>query len=318
MKKTGFVIILILLSSVLIISNTFAGVPSDTENAIPDEITANNGTLTVKFDLTRGGAISFISVSGSGRNLVNIHDEGRYIQQSYYAGKELDRKSEGQSPRWSPWSWNPIQAGDDFKNRAKIIDFSQSAETLYTKCIPMLWDMNNKPAEAIMEQWAFLSGNIIKVHNRLTCARTDTIYGEDILSDQELPALYPISSLYKLYYYAGNNPFSGDTLSSPEVVLLSSGFWGRYPEVPEHWMAFTDSSNWGMAVYNPLCTHFIAGMSGKPGGESKDGSTSYIAPIKKEKFKKNSVYEYDYYVIIGTLKDIREKIYLLNTKGFPG
>lgn len=34
-------------------------------------------------DLSRGGAINYISKSGSTRNIVNIHDEGSYIQQSY-------------------------------------------------------------------------------------------------------------------------------------------------------------------------------------------------------------------------------------------
>ena len=61
----------------------------------PEQLEANNGTIKVKFDLTRGGAISWISLSNSDRNLVNTADEGRYIQQSYYAGKSIDRKSEG-------------------------------------------------------------------------------------------------------------------------------------------------------------------------------------------------------------------------------
>lgn len=282
-------------------------------NAGQNEITADNGILKIKFDLTRGGTISYISLSGSERNLVNTFDEGRYIQQSYYAGKAVDRKSEGQSPRWSPWAWNPIQAGDDFKNRAEILEYKESTDTLYTRCIPMLWDMNNKPAEAVMEQWAVLHDNIIKVHNKLTCARTDTIYGEDVLCDQELPAVYPVSALSRLYFYAGNKPFTNDTLSNPEVVLLSSGFWGRYFNVNENWMAFADSSNRGMAVYNPQCTQFLAGMSGEPGGETKDVSTSYIAPIKQERLKKNSVYEYDYYLIIGSIEEIRKIIYDLNS-----
>ena len=71
---------------------------------ILQELVADNGILTLKLDLTRGGAISYLSLSGSERSLVNIADEGRYIQQSYYAGKSLDRKTEGQSPAWSPWA----------------------------------------------------------------------------------------------------------------------------------------------------------------------------------------------------------------------
>lgn len=103
--------------------------------------------------MTLLGAISWISYSGSQPSLVNIADEGRYVQQPYYVGKSLDRKAEGQSPNWSPWAWNPIQVGNAFSNRAKILDYKQSKDSLYVKCIPMQWDMNNHPAEAEMEQW---------------------------------------------------------------------------------------------------------------------------------------------------------------------
>jgi hypothetical protein len=281
--------------------------------AQPAVLIADNGKIKVKLDLTRGGAISYISQSGSDRNLVNIHDEGRYIQQSYYAGKNLDRRSEGQAPRWSPWSWNPIQVGDDYCNRAQILVHKQTRDTLYVKCTPMQWDMNNKPAEAEMEQWNVLMGNVLKVHCKLTCHRTDTIYGENIENDQELPAVYPISALDKLYTYLGNKPFTNDTISTPKVINLSSGFWGIYPLVPEHWMAFTDKNNWGLGVFNFNCVHFYAGMSGTPGGEAHDKSTSYIAPSTKAILNKNSVFEYDYYIIIGTVDEIRTKVYELNS-----
>lgn len=278
------------------------------------ELIADNGTLTVKFDLTRGGAISWISLSGSKRSLVNIADEGRYIQQSYYAGKSLDRKTDGQSPRWSPWPWNPIQVGDAFRNRAKILDYRQSKDSLYMKCIPLQWDMNNRPAEAEMEQWTFLEGNVLTIRNRLTCHRTDNIYGDSIVSDQELPAVYPISALKNLYLYEGNVPFSNAPLKQLEVINLASGFWGRYENVPENWMAFVDDNQFGMAVYNPHCTRFLAGMSGEPGKEATDGSTSYIAPVKKEMLTKSCVYEYEYYIMIGKLEQMRLQIYQLKMK----
>lgn len=275
----------------------------------------DNGTLLLKLDLTRGGAISYLSLSGSNRSVVNIADEGRYIQQSYYAGRSVDRKSEGQSPSWSPWSWNPIQVGDSHRNRAKILDFQKSGNSLYVKCIPMLWDMNNMPAEAEMEQWTTLSGNVLTVRNRLTCHRTDNIYEEGILDDQELPAVYPISALKNLYSYFGNTPFTNAPVSNPATVNLSSGFWGRYNNdmVTENWMAYVDDNKWGIGVYNPICTNFIAGMAGQPGGEATSGSTSYIAPVRKEILNKNSIYEYEYYLIIGTVDEIRSKIYQIHS-----
>jgi len=150
------------------------------------------------------------------------------------------------------------------------------------------------------------------VHNKLTCHRTDQIYGDSILSDQELPAVYPVSALKNLYTYQGAVPFTNAPLDNPVVVNLASGFWGIYPSVSEHWMAFVDDNLWGMGIYNPDCTRFLAGMSGKPGGEATDSSTSYIAPVKKAMLTKNCVYEYDYYVIIGTLTEIRSTIYKLH------
>lgn len=276
--------------------------------------TIDNGIIKMKLDLTRGGVISYLSLSEKDRNLINIHDEGRYIQQSYYSEKELNRKSEGQSSDWSPWPWNPIQVGDAFGNRAKILDYWKKNDTLYIKAIPMLWDMNNKPAEAIIEQWTILQGNVLKVHNRLICSRTDTIYEENILRDQELPAVYPISALNNLYSYSGNSPFANDSINKLEVVNLSSGFWGIYSDVSEHWMAFVDDKDHGIGVYNPECSRFLAGMSDKPGREAMGSSTSYIAPIKKEILNKNSIYDYTYYIIVDSLENIRAKVYELNNE----
>ena len=280
----------------------------------PKEFGLNNGIIHLMQDLTRGGAISFISKASDSRSIVNISDEGRYIQQSYYAGKRLNRQAEGQSPHWSPWSWNPIQVGDYARNRAVILTSQKTDSSTYVKCIPMLWDMNNKPAEAIMEQWTTLRGNVIKVKNKLTCLRTDTLYGENTSNSQEIPAVYPISALKNLYSYFGNSPFSNAPMDNPSVVNLSSGFWGKYNTVPEKWMAFVDDSQWGIGVYSPSATKFIAGMAGTVDGEATSGSTSYIAPIKQELMKRNSVIEYDYYLIIGTLNEIRSKIYQINTQ----
>lgn len=284
------------------------------QDAPKEELVIQNKYLTVKLDLTRGGAIKYISKAKEDRNIVNIHDEGRYIQQSYYAGRALDRQDEGQMKSWSPWRWNPIQVGDCYRNRAEILAAETQKNSLYTKCVPMLWDMNNKPAEATMEQWVSIKGKVITVKNRFVSNRTDDLYGENIKSHQELPAVYPISALKNLYSYLGDKPFEKEDLKNIEVVHLEDGFWGRYQnnQVTEHWMAFVDDNNWGMGVYCPISSNFLAGMSGKPGFEAKDGPTSYIAPVKTFAFKKRDVLEYTYYIIIDDLSKIRKEIYKLN------
>ncbi|MDR1504933.1 MAG: hypothetical protein LBT43_20985 [Prevotella sp.] len=284
-------------------------------STLPENIIiTQNEELTLKQDLARGGAICFISATGRDVNLVNVSDEGRYIQQSYYAGRLIDRQDEGQSPFWSPWAWNPIQAGDCALNRAKILNYRQDDHNTYVKCIPMQWDMDNKPAKAVIEQWLELKGRIIHVKNKLTCHRTDSIYGEGVLNDQEIPAVYVISQLDRLYTYFGNRPFEGDDVRNTEVIHLEDGFWGIYNGeqnlVPsEQWMAFVNDSLWGVGVYSPSASHFLAGMFGQPGGDAYSSSTSYIAPIKQEALNKNSVMVYDYYLIIGTLEQIRSAVY---------
>ena len=269
-----------------------------------------NHRITVRQDLTRGGAICFVGRGRDERNYVNISDEGRYIQQSYYAGHSLDRQAEGQSSFWSPWPWNPIQVGDYKRNRAQILESRQNGKSTYVKCIPMLWDMNNQPAEAEMEQWTELKGNVLHVRCRFTCHRTDTIYGISPGNHQEIPAVYPISSLNHLYAYLGDKPFCGEPVDSIPVEELRFGEnahgWGNYENVPEKWMAFVGDDGWGMGVYSPSAEQFLAGrFSPSRNGEAEDGATSYIAPVRTMRMEPNTIVEYEYYLIMGTVEEIR-------------
>src|ERR1035438_3677158 len=108
-----------------------------------------------------------------------------------------------------------------------------------------------------MEQWTTIKENVVHVRNRITCHRTDNLYGDEVANDQELPAVYPISALKNLYSYIGNTPFTNAALTNLAVINLSTGFWGVYANVSEHWMAFVDDQRWGMGVYNAKCTNFL-------------------------------------------------------------
>ena len=270
--------------------------------------------VTLRQDLSRGGAICYLGRGRAERNYVNISDEGRYVQQSYYAGRSLNRQADGQSDFWSPWPWNPIQVGDYKRNRAQILESRQDRRSTYVKCIPMLWDMDNCPAEAEMEQWTELRGNVVYVRCRLTCHRTDTIYGTVPGNDQEIPAVYPISSLNHLYAYRGDRPFEKLPADSVEVEELRFGEnahgWGHYEDVSEQWMAFVGDDGWGFGVYSPSAESFLAGrFTPFRNGEAEDGATSYIAPVRKQHLEPNSVVEYEYYLIAGTVEEIRRAVY---------
>lgn len=282
-----------------------------------EELTISNGNVMLKQDLERGGAISYISVDGTNRNLVNIYDEGRYIQQSYYAGSKINRVEDGQSPAWSPWNWNPIQGGNYARRGARILTHETTDSTIYISCVPMLWDMNGHEADAKMEQWTEISGNVIKVRNRIHINSIDSIYHPWNKRDQEIPAVYPISALNNLHAYLGDRPWTGDSISNIEVVELKEdlkdSFWGKYPSVPEKWMAFTDETGWGLGVYSPKAVRFLAGRyTSDTTGEAHSLSTSYIAPLCTAKLRPKMVMEYDYYLILGNINQIRKEIYKIN------
>ena len=294
---------LVCLSAIVI---SFSSLRAQTADSV---LTEDNGVLKVEVDLTRGGAIGYISQSGSNQNLVNIHDNGRYVQQSYYAGNSVDRTADGQYPRWSPFPWNPIQAGDVYGNRPQMLSYRKSGDTLYTKCIPLHWDMENLSAKATMEQWTVLDSNVLEVSCKLTIQSIDSLYGVRSRG-QELPAVYLVSSLNNLYAYLGSAPFTNDTLSNPPTKILSSGGgWGRYGNVSEHWMAFVNQNKWGVGIFNQNCLDFSAGISGTVGGSDTSNSTVYMAPNDTSSLTTGSVYQYSYDLVVGTLDQIRRFVY---------
>ena len=141
-------------------------------NAPAAQLELNNGTLKIRTDNTYGGSIVWLSTAAGTLNLVNIHDRGREIQQSYYAGSNLTRA--GQIANYSPWSWNPVQAGS-YSGTASIVDsFSLNNGILYSWTRPKLWDVPNETAQAVIKQWTqFEPGmsQVIRVTNQLACLR---------------------------------------------------------------------------------------------------------------------------------------------------
>ena len=101
---------------------------------------------------------------------------------------------------------------------------------------------------------------------------------------------------------------------STDIVQLESGFWGIYddeqnPFPSEKWMAFVDDNGFGVGVYSPDATKFLAGRSGGPGEEASGWSTDYIAPVCVRGLMKNSVFEYQYWLAVGELSEIRAAFY---------
>jgi hypothetical protein len=155
----------------------------------------SNGILTIGIDTTHGGAIStLIDNNVPNDNLINCHDQGREVQQSYYAGPDPYLGA-----RWSgnPWPWNPISSGDAFGHPSKVLDINSTATSIYVKAQPLQWALENTPCECTFETKIMLEGNGAFVRNRLVNFRGDhSNYGA---YNQELPALYTIGQFDQLW-----------------------------------------------------------------------------------------------------------------------
>jgi autotransporter-associated beta strand protein len=264
----------------------------------------DNGSVRIGVDLGKGGGIVAFQPAGpagAGLNVVNSHDLGRDIQQSYYAGPAQFHPADTvQSPKWSPWPWNPVQAGDTYGNRATLLDWSNRGGELYVKSRPKQWALQNVDAECTFEQWITLSGSAAIVRNRLTNARRDTAQHRAL--DQELPAAYTWAKLTRLTTYAGTRPFTGGALT---VIPNAGPPWTSF-RATEGWAAFVDDDEWGLGVFVPGTVRFIGGFAGTVGvGGTSSTNTGYIAPVRTEVLDHDIVYDFTYHLILGTTADIR-------------
>jgi len=264
----------------------------------------DNEKIRLGVNLDLGGAITYLSKSGSDVNLVNSADWGRQIQMSHYSGP-IPFAPNGKQPTkaWAGLGWNPIQCGDCFGNRSKLLDYRNDGKTIYVKCVPMQWPLNDVPGECTFECWLKLDGAAVQVRSRLLNARIDHTQYEG--RGQELPAVYTNGPWYRLMTYMGDKPFTGDKLSQRPSVFMWTGW-----QATENWAALVDDSNFGLGIWHPDVFSFIGGFFGKTGvGGPHDSPTGYIAPVFNEIIDYNIDYDYRYTLILGNLDEIRQYVY---------
>ncbi len=279
----------------------------------------DNGTLRMGTPTTQGGSINFLAPSGGG-SLVNWHDPGRLIQQSYYAGSSLNRTANGQSPSWSPWTWNPIQGGDASGKKSQVIEMTQfdNGNGFYTRTVPLLWDMTTgEKGKAWIDQWNQFEPDmpdVIRVTCRFTCFRdAGDIWGGAVPRHQELPAIYLNRSLSKTVTYQGANPWNNEATEEIQTYFPGASFpWGRY-NPSESWVAMVDpGTNIGLGLYSPMgTTLWNVGAVGTPPGGPTSSQTMHMAPIRTLSLGRDSILSYRYWIVYGNLATIRQRVYQL-------
>jgi len=274
--------------------------------AAPDRISfIDNGQIKVGINQDLGGAITWLSAPGYG-NLINNSDWGRQIQLSFYS-RPHPFEPDGQKahPAWKNWSWNPIQSGDVYRNRAKVVNLTNSGTEINLTCIPMQWALNNVPGDCRYEARLLLDGPMLKVHYRLLNQRADTKQYPGC--SQELPAIYTVTGLTRLMTYSGDRPFSGGALTRIENDWKQKFPWTRFLAT-EGWVAAVADNDWGMGVCNVDVYNYLGGRHGGPTNSwvSTDGPTMYISPVANELLDHDIVYEFDLLVRVGKLNDLRD------------
>jgi len=228
----------------------------------------DNGVVRVGVDLDMGGVITYLSRSSDSYNVINSHDLGREVQQSYYAGPTPYGNA---NPDWANWPWNPIGAGDSYGNRSVATSSRSDGGTLYVRTIPKQWALDNVACECFFETWITLDGAAVNLRYRLTNHRGDlTAYGA---YGQEMPAVYTIGKLYRIFTYDGVAPFTGD--SAREVPFVAGPPWQNLAPT-ENWVALLDQSGWGLGVWNRDASVFIAGATNVRDPPPRSGSFASI------------------------------------------
>lgn len=267
-----------------------------------DTFVIRNDVLSVGIDTEYGGAITtLIDNNDPSVNLINCHDHGREVQQSYYAGPDPYRGAQ-----WGggPWPWNPISSGDAFGHSSTVMVLNQTDTTLYVKARPLQWALDNVPCNCTFETFISLDANGAYVRNRLLNFRGDTThYGP---MSQELPAVYTIGVLSHLWAYTGDAPWSGDAIS--EVSYPAPGPPWQSFSATEHWAAFTDgiAQHYGVGVHHHNISSFLGGFHGTQGqGGSADDNTGYIAPVGTRDIVHDDTFVWCYHLAIGYVDTIR-------------
>ncbi len=282
----------------------------------------DNGTIRLGVDLDLGGAITFLASSKDGVNVVNSHDLGRQIQMSFYSGPQPFAPG-GKEPRevWAGLGWNPIQSGDCFDHRSRVIHHENDGTSLVVRCVPMHWPLENEPAHCTFESRIELEGNTVRARCTLVNDRPDPT--QYVARSQELPAVYTNGFLHRLVTYDGERPFTGDEVTRIEKRwtsaedLASGSPWASW-YATEGWAALLNDDGWGLGIWTPGTLHYTGGFFGEPGsGGPADPPTGYMSPLHREVLDANIRYEYRYVLILGTLEQIRGHVYEHSPPVFP-
>lgn len=273
-----------------------------------DVVYITDGRYKLGVKLTWGGGVSYLEDLNDGddsiTNLLNDHDTGRLIQQSYYGTNSAPYEPANYGG--NVWCYNPVQGGDQYNNRSKLVDFkiSEDSKSIWVKCQPLDWAQKNSRTPSYMENTYTISDGLIKVDNRFLDFSGYTHRN----AHQELPAFYTISYLSDFVFYNGDKAWSDGELTVKKDLPFWAGNSNAYFNLrsKETWCAWVAPTGYGIGVYTPIAEILLAGRYQYNGSkDAHNSATNYVAPLITYKLKAFEAFEYSYYITTGSVEEIR-------------
>ena len=256
-------------------------------------------------NLQWGGGLSWFEdkTNGAYGNLLNNHDTGRLVQQSYYGPQEIEGYENAVYVD-TEWSYNPVQGGDQYGNHSKLVAVEQSENEIRVVCRPLDWAQNNMLTQTYYTNVYQLTDKGLDVKN----TAVDFLQTPWVDKEQELPAFYTISALGNFWFYDGDQPWTGDELR----VERELPFWAGKPAFQlkdgnnETWCAWTDDSGYGVGLFTPRAKSLLAGRFQHDGSaDAGSDATNYVAPLGVFALEFDEPHSYYYYLTAGSVEEIR-------------
>lgn len=287
----------------------FEGVELGVQKVPGDVVTLENDRYRLGIKLSWGGGICSLEDLASPRtgfgSLLNCHDTGRLVQQSYYGGAEIPGYKNGRFNN-AVWPYNPVQGGDQYGNKSKIVALTIEKDSVSVVSRPLDWALKDTPTLAYYTNTYTLGERTVRVDNTVI----DFSGYPHTARTQELPAFYTVSALDRFVYYGGREPWTGGGLTIKEDL----GFWGSEPGCSfslspantETWCAWVDADGYGVGLYTPNIESFVAGRYKHDGSaDPQADSTDYVAPLATLTLPFDRPLSYSYLVAAGTAEELR-------------
>lgn len=270
-----------------------------------DVLYIENDHYKAGVNLQWGGGLSLFEDKKNSAygNLLNNHDTGRLVQQSYYGPQEIEGYENAVYVD-TEWSYNPVQGGDQYGNHSKLVAVEQSENEIRVVCRPLDWAQNNMLTQTYYTNVYQLTDKGLDVKN----TAVDYLQTPWVDKEQELPAFYTISALGNFWFYDGDQPWTGDELR----VERELPFWAGRPAFQlkdgnnETWCAWTDDSGYGVGLFTPRAKSLLAGRFQYDGSaDAGSDATNYVAPLGVFALKFDEPHSYYYYLTAGSVEEIR-------------